>query len=130
MDTQKLESGVPPYARSAAGTASSLGSPQVPAARFQFGPIFSAICEVFDVTMADLMGPCRSPRVSRPRQIAYWLTYKLTPLTYQKIGEYFGRDHTTVRYGVTLIDRLVANENDPWGEAASNLLDTLMGVSA
>jgi len=46
-----------------------------------------------------LRGTTRRSQIVRARSLAMLLARQLTPLSYQQIGEYFGRrDHTTVIY--------------------------------
>jgi chromosomal replication initiator protein len=51
----------------------------------------------FRVDPDQLQGTSRTPGVLLPRQVGMYLTRRLTPLSLQQIGAYFGgRDHSTV----------------------------------
>ena len=60
--------------------------------------IKKVVCEYFNISEDDLVGPRREQRVVRPRQLAMYLCKELIPgASYPEIGAYFGgRDHTTV----------------------------------
>jgi chromosomal replication initiation ATPase DnaA len=66
------------------------------------GQIKRAVAKRYNVTTADLEGPCRKIRFARPRQIAMALAYRrLRRYGYSLplIGRHFGgRDHTTVLF--------------------------------
>ena len=60
----------------------------------------------FNVSINDLLSNKKSRKFSLPRQIAMYLSRKLTNLSYKKIGEYFAdRDHSTVIYAVKHIEK-------------------------
>ena len=70
----------------------------------------------YEITKADLESPDRRRVVSSPRQLAMYLSRKLTTCSYPQIGRMFGgRDHTTVIYAFEKISCLVAKE-PRWAE--------------
>lgn len=67
-----------------------------------------ATCEHFGIRMTDLTGPCRERIIARPRQIAMFLSRKMTVQSYPEIGKRFGgRDHSTVIHGCDQIASLL-----------------------
>jgi chromosomal replication initiator protein len=60
--------------------------------------IMAATAEYFDTTVEELRGPGKTRALAQSRQIAMYLTRELTDLSLPKIGQAFGRDHTTVMY--------------------------------
>ena len=55
------------------------------------------VSSYFNLRVEDLKSQRRTRNVSYPRQIAMYLSRKLTDMSLPKIGEEFGgRDHTTV----------------------------------
>ncbi|WP_084037735.1 chromosomal replication initiator protein DnaA [Mycobacterium avium] len=60
--------------------------------------IMAATAEYFDTTVEELRGPGKTRALARSRQIAMYLCRELTDLSLPKIGQAFGRDHTTVMY--------------------------------
>ncbi len=58
-----------------------------------------AVCaEYFGISIDDLCGPGKARPLAQSRQIAMYLCRELTDLSLPKIGQTFGRDHTTVMY--------------------------------
>jgi chromosomal replication initiator protein len=60
--------------------------------------IIAATAEYFDTTVEELRGPGKVRPLAQSRQIAMYLCRELTDLSLPKIGQAFGRDHTTVMY--------------------------------
>jgi chromosomal replication initiator protein len=60
--------------------------------------IIAATAEYFETSVEELRGPGKTRAVAMPRQIAMYLCRELTDLSLPKIGQAFGRDHTTVMY--------------------------------
>ena len=60
--------------------------------------IMAATAEYFDTTVEELRGPGKTRTLAQSRQIAMYLCRELTDLSLPKIGQAFGRDHTTVMY--------------------------------
>lgn len=64
------------------------------------------VADYYKLKVGDLYSKKRSRMIARPRQVAMWLC-KVTPHSYQMIGESFGgRDHTTVLHAVRTIEDL------------------------
>ncbi|MSU90478.1 chromosomal replication initiator protein DnaA [Rhodobacteraceae bacterium 2CG4] len=69
--------------------------------------IIRRVADHYNVRMADLLGPRRARAVSRPRQVAMFLSKQLTTKSLPEIGRRFGgRDHTTVIHAVKKIEEL------------------------
>ncbi len=84
-----------------------------------------ATCEVFKVSMTDLVSKRRARVIARPRQVAMYLCKKMTKRSLPDIGRRFGgRDHTTVMHAVKRIDELRADDAtfDAQIEAVEQLL--------
>ncbi len=60
--------------------------------------IMAVTAEYFDTTVDELRGPGKTRALAQSRQIAMYLCRELTDLSLPKIGQAFGRDHTTVMY--------------------------------
>ena len=60
--------------------------------------IMAATAEYFETTIEELRGPGKTRALAQSRQIAMYLCRELTDLSLPRIGEAFGRDHTTVMY--------------------------------
>ena len=72
-----------------------------------------AVCEEFNVTLTDMTSKRRARIIARPRQVAMYLSKKLTKRSLPDIGRRFGgRDHTTVMHAVKRIDELRAGDTE------------------
>jgi chromosomal replication initiator protein len=60
--------------------------------------IMAATAEYFETTVEELRGPAKTRSLAQARQVAMYLCRELTDLSLPKIGQAFGRDHTTVMY--------------------------------
>ena len=60
----------------------------------------------FNISLADLVSNKKRRLFSYPRQIAMYLSRKLTDLSFREIGEAFGgKDHSTVIYAVKCVEK-------------------------
>lgn len=77
--------------------------------------IIDAVTDFYHVKVTDLQSKRRQRSVALPRQVCMYLARRLTRLSLEEIGGYFGgRDHTTVMHAVKIIDtrRLADTEFD------------------
>ena len=59
----------------------------------------------FNISHADMVGPCRSKNISYPRHVAMYLSRRLTSKSYPEIARMFGgKDHTSVLYACQKIE--------------------------
>lgn len=65
------------------------------------------VSQYFEINPMHLVGHRRCVRYVRPRQIAYYLCYKHSDMSYSCIAAAFGKDHTTVISGVKRIEKLM-----------------------
>jgi chromosomal replication initiator protein len=69
------------------------------------------VCTYFSLKVTDLRGSKRHKAVTRPRQIAMYLSRKLTSSSFPEIGNRFGgKDHSTVISACRKIEGLVEND--------------------
>jgi chromosomal replication initiator protein len=67
--------------------------------------ILEVVSKHFGIRLQELLGRRRTRSVSYPRQIAMYLTRKLTPLSLEEIGMHFdGRDHSTILHAERTIE--------------------------
>ena len=74
--------------------------------------IMAATAEYFDTTVEELRGPGKTRALAQSRQIAMYLCRELTDLSLPKIGQAFGRDHTTVMYAQRKISSELAERRE------------------
>ncbi|SHU90549.1 chromosomal replication initiator protein DnaA [Mycobacteroides abscessus subsp. abscessus] len=72
--------------------------PDANAIQISAATIMAVTAEYFDTTVEELRGPGKTRALAQARQIAMYLCRELTDLSLPKIGQTFGRDHTTVMY--------------------------------
>ena len=69
--------------------------------------IISHICKYYNLQNDDLIGKKRPKNIALPRQIAMYLSRKMTDASLPKIGLSFGgRDHTTVIHAYEKIEKM------------------------
>ena len=86
--------------------------------------IIAAVTDYFPVKLSDLQSKKRTKSITFPRQVAMYLARRITKLSLEEIGGYFGgRDHSTVLYGIDRIQTQVECE-----EATRRTIDELLGV--
>lgn len=56
------------------------------------------VAKYFCVTVKDLKGNARNQKVAKARQIALYLCRELLKMSYESIGEFFNKKHSTVIY--------------------------------
>ena len=61
--------------------------------------------------MSDMSSTRRLRAIARPRQIAMYLSKKMTPASLPHIGrEFGGRDHTTVMHAIRKVEDLIKRD--------------------
>ena len=75
--------------------------------------IIKVVAEAMQVKPQDIKGDRRQQNIARARQVAMFLTRRITGLSYPVIGEKFGgKDHSTVINAEQRIDQLMNEEPD------------------
>lgn len=81
------------------GTGSGLGE-VIPLPHPTVSEVMSAVSRHYKLPQIEMVSQRRAREVARPRQVAMYLSKRLTPLSLPNIGKIFGnRDHTTVIHG-------------------------------
>ena len=68
--------------------------------------IIDYICRTYKLKLEDILSHKRSKDIAEPRQIAMYLCRELTDISLPRIGNKFGRDHTTVIHACEKITKL------------------------
>ena len=58
----------------------------------------------------QVRGQARQPGVLWPRQVSMYLARELTELSLAQVGEYFGRDHSTVRHACRKVESALVDD--------------------
>ena len=56
------------------------------------------VAQYFDVSVKDLKGSARNQKVAKARQIALYLCREILKMSYESIGDFFNKKHSTVIY--------------------------------
>ncbi|MGJ8723753.1 MAG: chromosomal replication initiator protein DnaA [Roseibacillus sp.] len=71
------------------------------------------VADYYDLRIADMTGRRRPKKIAHARQVAMYLSRKLTKNSLMEIGEAFGgRDHGTIIHAVKKVTTLVESETD------------------
>ncbi len=105
-----LARALPVTPESQAGSEGVIATPSV-------ASIQEAVSSVLSVPREVLVSKQRTPRVTRARQLAMFLTRELTPLSLAQIAREFDRDHSTVLHSL----KVVAQRNEPGSDVASDI---------
>ncbi len=103
-----IEAGLPPPPPKAA----AVPIPKPPAAKVSgrhthLAPIIKTCAHHFGVSVRDILGSSRLPRVTYPRQVAAYLCRDITGFSLSRIGNLFRKDHTTILYSYQKISALI-----------------------
>ncbi|HHT9106736.1 MAG TPA: chromosomal replication initiator protein DnaA [Candidatus Wujingus californicus] len=75
--------------------------------------ILKTVSKRFDVSVSQILSKCRSREVVLPRQIAMFLSRRLTSMSLSEIGGYIGgRDHATVIHANRKISKLLKRDRN------------------
>ena len=75
--------------------------------------IQNIVSNYFNIQLSEMLSQRRSRPLARPRQIAMYLSKKMTSRSLPEIGRRFAnRDHTTVIHAVKTITRLAEQDDE------------------
>lgn len=69
--------------------------------------IKEVVANYYEISVDDLISTSRQQNIARPRQVAMYLSRKMTNLSLIKIANSFDRDHSTVMHGTDKIEKLM-----------------------
>ncbi|HEX8876218.1 MAG TPA: chromosomal replication initiator protein DnaA [Phycisphaerales bacterium] len=79
--------------------------------------IITAVTDYYRIRLSDLQSKRRPRSVTIPRQVCMFLARRMTKLSLEEIGGYFGgRDHTTVMHAVKAIDQRRESDDEFVGQ--------------
>jgi chromosomal replication initiation ATPase DnaA len=88
--------------------------------------IQAAVCEEFRLSMPTMLSPVKAAYASDPRQVAMWLSAKLTSRSLTVIGRAFGRDRSTIYHAIGAVEDHI-HQADRCGAAALALYQRFNG---
>ena len=72
--------------------------------------IISEVARSYNVSENDILSNRRTANLVLARKVAMYITREITDLSFKAIGEAFGKDHTTVLYGVQTIEKFLQDK--------------------
>lgn len=89
-----------------------LAEEEVTIRRLSVEEIIKGVCSFYDTTYADILSPNRTQPLATARQVAMFLSRKLTGKSLPTVADEFKRNHTTVLYGSQSIQKRLTVEPD------------------
>ena len=74
--------------------------------------ITDVTAKYFDVNINDIVGTSRNQKIALARQISIYISRELTNQSFEQIGEYFNRKHTTTMYAHEQIKKKIDVQKD------------------
>lgn len=84
-------------------------------------------CRYYGVEENQLKGRQRSKNISEPRQVAMYLMRQMTSCSLEDIGKYFQRDHSTVKYALSAVEKGLTT---PASDIENKLQDIMRNIEA
>lgn len=73
--------------------------------------IIDEVSHIYNVTAEEIISQKRSSQISTARQVAMYVIYHITGLSYTAIGQEFGgRDHSTVVYAINKVKDIIKKD--------------------
>lgn len=74
--------------------------------------IIEAVCNQYGISVEDVKGKKRSKEIAFPRQVCMYIMRNVLEYTYPKIGEIFGRDHSTAMHAEDKVKEMMGEDKD------------------
>jgi hypothetical protein len=73
--------------------------------------IQQVVCLHYDISMPVMLGDQKSRQIAWPRQLAIWMSSKLTGASISSIARHFNRDHTTALHAKKSVNERMKDVN-------------------
>ena len=74
--------------------------------------IAQKVADYFDLTVKDLKSTARQQKIAHARHVAVYLAREVLQMSYEAIGEFYSKKHTTIMYSCDLVaDKLKTDED-------------------
>ncbi len=80
--------------------------------KITFDNIISTTAQYFDILIDDIKGSSRNQKVASARQVAIYLCREITNQSFEMIGEFFNKKHTTVMYSHEQVKNKINSQKD------------------
>lgn len=71
------------------------------------GKMLQKVSRFFSVHTTDILGTSRLKHIALARQCLMWAMRKHTALSFESIGDFLSRDHSTVLHGCRKVEKLI-----------------------
>lgn len=72
--------------------------------------IAKSVSKYYDLKPEELKGSSRKQKISQARQLAIYLSRELIQMSYESIGDFFDKKHTTVLYSCEQVEEKLKND--------------------
>ena len=96
-------------------------------AQLTISKIMEFVAHHYDVRVQEIKGKCRLAEITLPRQVAMYLSRKLTDKSLPAIADGFNKSHPTVMHSIEVIEKKMA-ECEAFRQELSSLSQKLAGV--
>lgn len=87
--------------------------------------IQKAVCDFYNISMADLNGKSREQHIAIPRQVAIFLCRKFTDCSATELGHSFNRSHATALHACNVINELYKSNDTKIVTALKSIISEL-----
>lgn len=72
--------------------------------------IIEEVERTYSVSKEDILSKRKTAEIALARQVSIYITKQLTQLSFVAIGNFFGKDHTTIMYTINKIDEIIKRD--------------------
>lgn len=94
---------------------------------FTIDVIAQSVAQYFEITVKDLKSTARQQKIAHARHLAIYLARELLKLSYEAIGDYFGKKHSTVMYSCEIVEEKLKNNDSELNSEINDIKNTLKG---
>lgn len=74
--------------------------------------IAQAVADYYEITVKDLKGTARQQKISHARHLAVYLAREVLQMSYEAIGEFFCKKHTTIMYSCDIVADKIKTDSE------------------
>ncbi len=85
--------------------------------------VAQVVADYFELTVKDLKSTARQQKIAHARHIAVFMAREVLQMSYEAIGDYFNKKHTTIMYSCDLIEEKLNSDGE-----LKNTIEELKGL--
>lgn len=74
--------------------------------------VAQVVADYFELTVKDLKSTARQQKIAHARHIAVFMAREVLQMSYEAIGEFFNKKHTTIMYSCDLIEEKINSDSE------------------